>query len=385
MRLAIPAVLLLINAASPKNQMKTVLRFLAGLCLVTFWLQNAAAQSTAQTNDYRRWWQERPYGRPFSSAATNPLPRIRVQGNQFMGPAGNPILFRGVSVADPDRLEHQGHWHRQLFEEVKAMGATLVRLPVHPAAWRERTPHEYLKLLDQAVEWCTDLGLYVDIDWHSIGNLKMEMFQDPMYDTTQKETFAFWRTIAQHYHGNSTVAFYELFNEPTLYRGQLGRMSWDEWKKLNEQMIGVIRAFDTNTIPLVAGLDWAYDLTPLNIEPISAEGIGYVTHPYANKRSKPWPPKWEEDFGFAAGRYPIIATEIGFSARPGTVLADDDYGPQIIKYLEDRGISWAAWCFDPEWGPTLMQSWDYKLTVSGEFFKHAMLKTAGNEPPATSR
>ena len=60
-----------------------------------------------------------------------------------------------------------------------------MRIPVHPVAWRGRTPAKYLQLLDQAVQWCTDLHMYVIIDWHSIGNLKMELFQDPMYDTTQ--------------------------------------------------------------------------------------------------------------------------------------------------------------------------------------------------------
>ena len=121
---------------------------------------------------------------------------------------------------------------------------------------------------------------------------------------------------------------------------------------------------DTEKIPLVAGLDWAYDLTPLNIKPIEAEGIGYVTHPYANKRSKPWEPKWEENFGF--------------SAPKGTALKDDDYGNLIINYLEGKGISWMAWCFDPEWGPGLLASWDYDLTGSGEFFKQAMHRKAGN-------
>jgi endoglucanase len=125
---------------------------------------------------------------------------------------------------------------------------------------------------------------------------------------------------------------------------------------------------------LVAGFDWAYDLTPLRISPIEAEGIGYVTHPYSNKRTKPWEPKWEEDFGFAAARYPVVATEFGFSTRgayantgPGA-----DYPDTIIRYLEGKGISWVAWCFDPEWGPQLLASWDYKLTPAGEFFKQAM-------------
>ena len=68
------------------------------------------------------------------------LPRIRVQGNKFVDPEGKTVLFHGVSIADPDKLEHEGHWNKHLFEEVKDMGATLVRIPVHPIAWRQRTP-----------------------------------------------------------------------------------------------------------------------------------------------------------------------------------------------------------------------------------------------------
>ena len=335
-------------------------------------LQLAAAQPAYPAGHDHAWWRDRPFGRPYAGSSTNQLPLIRVRGNKFVGPGDEVILFRGLSISDPDKIVQQGHWNKAHFEKVKEMGATVVRIPVHPAAWRERTPREYLKLLDQAVDWCTELNLYIIIDWHTIGNLQMELFQDPMYDTTQKETFEFWRTIAQHFKATRTIAFYELFNEPTLYRGQLGSGSWSEWKKLNEEMIGLIRAFDTEKIPLVAGFDWAYDLTPLHQEPIAAEGIGYVTHPYANKRSRPWPPKWEEDFGFAASQYPVFATELGFSEGRGPEAASDDYGKAIIDYLEGRGISWAAWCYDPDWGPTLLKSWDYDLTPSGEFFKHAM-------------
>ncbi len=42
-------------------------------------------------------------------------------------------------------------------------------------------------------------------------------------------------------------------------------------------------------------------------------------------------------------------------------------------------------CVDPEWGPTLLQSWDYTLTPSGEFFKQAMRKNAENGQPTASR
>ena len=344
------------------------------LIFLSLYLMETRAQDSANSKPTHTWWNEGFHGWPHKSQKATLLPQIRVEKNKFVDSKGDTLLFRGLSIADPDKLEGQGHWNKTLFEKVKEMGTTLLRIPVHPVAWRERTPEKYLSLLDSAVEWCTDLGMYIIIDWHSIGNLEMELFQDPMYNTSRKETYEFWRTISRHFSGNHTVAFYELFNEPTTYRGQLGNISWTEWKKINEDIIQLIRSYDRQTIPLVAGFDWAYDLTPLKEEPINAEGIAYVTHPYPNKRQIPWEPKWEEDFGFAASQYPIIATEIGFGMQKGqTTAGPNDYGNIITQYLEGRGISWIAWVFDPEWQPAMLKSWNgFELSGSGEFFKKAM-------------
>lgn len=343
-----------------KNVQLTVFLSMVSICLPYL--------SAQESNP---WYQDGPWRWPTPNPKAKILPLIRVEGNKFVNSRGDTVLFRGLSISDPDKIERQGHWNKVHFEKVKEMGAMIVRIPVHPVAWRERTPEKYLDLLDQAVEWCTDLGMYIIIDWHSIGNLGMELFQDPMYITSKSETYQFWRTIAQHFSGNNTVAFYEIFNEPTIYRGQLGSLPWSEWKKINENIIGLIRAFDTETIPLVAGLDWAYDLAPLHDDPINAEGIGYVTHPYANKRSQPWEPKWEENFGFAAEKYPVVATEFGLGGFPGQT-SDDDYGDRIINYLESRDISWMCWVYDPEWFPRMLKSWQYDLTNGGAFFKKAL-------------
>lgn len=337
--------------------------------------KDSSGEKKADATQARPWWDEGRPRRPRNNVEAKKLPLIRVQGNKFVDPQGKTVIFRGVSIADPDKIEQQGHWNKELFQHVKDLGVNLVRIPVHPVSWRDRTPQKYFELLDQAVEWCTDLDMYVIIDWHSIGNLKMELFQNPMYDTTQKETYEFWRAIARHFAGNNTVAFYEIFNEPTTFRGQLGNISWAEWKKMNEDIISLIRSFDTETIPLVAGFDWAYDLTPLREEPIAADGVAYVTHPYENKRSKPWEPKWEEDFGFAAGKYPLIATEWGFQSRPMNPGDEEDYGKRIVSYLESKGISWTAWCYDPQWGPRLLKSWDFDLTPSGELVKQSIEHT----------
>ncbi len=357
-------------------------RFTLAALVLALFLSSALPAQTAppttpgpaqQSRKLSDWWHQAYFNRPLKSPDAKKLPLISVSGNHFVDASGKPLEFRGVNTGDPDKVDSQGHWNQAFFAKIKESGATVVRIPVHPVAWRGRGPKAYMELLDEAVQWSTDLGMYVDIDWHSIGNLKQGLFQDPMYETSLPETLNFWRTMAAHYNGNHTVAFFELFNEPTIYRGQLGSMTWDEWRQINEDIITLIRAYDNDTIPLVAGLDWAYDLAPLRDSPVRAERIGYVTHPYPNKRKRPWPQKWEEDFGFAAERYPMIATEIGFSDAYGNQADNAAYASEITKYLDSKGIGWTVWCFDPEWGPTMISSWDtFELTGEGKFFSGEM-------------
>jgi len=127
----------------------------------------SVAIATAQTSTDKRthqWWNDRPVGgRPYTSNARK-MALISVKGNKFVDPQGKTVLFRGLSISDPDKLEGQGHWNKDHFVKVKEMGAMVVRIPVHPVAWRERGQAEYHKLLDQAVEWSTDLDLYIDLD-----------------------------------------------------------------------------------------------------------------------------------------------------------------------------------------------------------------------------
>jgi endoglucanase len=353
--------------------MKHIFRLLiiALTFLLLIWNLHAEQKKEIKEGDY--WWNQPYPQKPAENPDAKKLPLISVKENEFVNPGGKKVIFRGLAISDPDKLERQGYWNKNHFEEVKKMGANIVRIPIHPIAWRERTPEVYSKLLDDAVKWCTELKMYIIIDWHSIGNLEMELFQNSMYNTTKKETYEFWRTIAAHYKGNNTVAFYEIFNEPTHAFGLLGSMTWSEWKGINEDIINLIRAYDKETIPIVSGFDWAYDLGPIHYEPINAEGIAYATHPYFMKRKKPWELKWDENFGFAKGKYPVIATEFGFDLERIEKGDNEGYGEAIINYLEERNISWVGWIFDADWHPKMLKAWEgYELTGSGEFFKKAL-------------
>jgi endoglucanase len=353
--------------------MRTLYRTFVIMVVLAGSLAMAFQTTRAQTKPSHYWWNAPPpIPRPPDPTRAI-LPAISVRGPRFVNASGDTMVFRGVSVADPDKLERQGHWNKEFFAQVRAYGANIVRIPVHPQAWRERTHEVYLKLLDQAVAWCTELQIYIIIDWHCIGNLKMGLFQDPYYDTSEQETYEFWRTIARHFRGHHTPALYELFDEPTVFNGQLGTMSWSEWKTINENMIRLIRAYDPEKVILVAGFDWAYDLTPLHDDPINAEGIAYVSHPYPHKRQPPYEPKWEENFGFAAARYPLVLTEIGFTTGKLGLADNGEYGKALMNYADAKGMSWIAWIYDPDWYPRLIDSWDGHTTEGGEFFKHELL------------
>jgi cellodextrinase len=195
------------------------------------------------------------------------------------------------------------------------------------------------------------------------------------YATDWKETVNFWKTIAGHFKGNPTVAFYELFNEPTDVERPL---SWEIWRPMMEQLIDEINIVDDGKIYLVAGMNWAYLLDEVLENPVARRNVAYVTHPYPQKREQPWEPQWEEDFGKVADVYPVVATEFGFVIKGERgehtpVVGDETYGNAIIDYFDSKGISYTVWCFDPSWSPALLDDFDFTPSPrQGVFFKNVL-------------
>ncbi len=306
---------------------------------------------------------------------------VKVQGNKFIGPDGKELVFRGLCFSDPVKLVRDGQWNERYFAEAADWGANVVRFAVHPTNLNDMGWEETFNAMDQGIAWAKQHGMYVIMDWHSIGNLKDELYTSPMYNTTKAETFKFWRKVAQRYKDEPTVALYELFNEPTVTAPEVGDCSWTEWRELQEQIIDTVRTYNPQAVCLCAGFNWAYDLTPVAAEPVRRENIAYVCHPYPMKRPEPWEEKWEQDFGFVADKYPVICTEIGFCLEdePGAhipVIATDVYGEHITGYLEQKGISFTVWCFDPHWAPMLITDWDFTPSTQGRFFKAYLQKQA---------
>ena len=365
--------------------MKHTRQALINICLLSLMLSFSALADPTHSSSKAEWWNI-PYPTQFDNTQLpNKQDFIKVAGNRLVDESGQVVLLRGMNIADPDKLVKQNQWSKEVFKAVKSWGANVIRLPIHPISWKSRGKSEYFELIDQAVIWANQLDMYLIIDWHSIGYLPDGLFQHVMYETNEQETRQFWKDIAFRYQGVSTIAVYELFNEPTDQGGRAGTANWIEWKGVNEALIDIIYAHDKRVIPLVAGFNWAYDLRPVKSAPVDRPGIAYAVHPYPQK-AKPeikntenFFKLWQEVWGFLANDYPLIATELGWVKEDGygahiPVIDDGSYGPRIIQFMAARHISWTGWVFDPDWSPTMIKNWSFEPTEQGEFFKKELLK-----------
>lgn len=316
---------------------------------------------------------------PATHAAKTKMSKLRVEGKNIVNNKGETVILHGVSFSDPDKLEKAGQWNERYFSEARNWGSNVVRFAIHPKALNERGWDNYFGLVDKGVKLAAEQNMYVIIDWHSIGNLNTEKFSRDIYETTWDETVKFWQTVARKYKGNPTVAVYELFNEPTNEGGKLGEFSWATWKPTLEKLIDIIQKIDDEKIMLVAGMNWGYFLDEVIENPVDRKNVAYCSHPYPQKREQPWEPKWEQDWGHVAEKYPIIATEFGFmdtTERGAHIpcISDEVYGKAIMDYFTEKGISFTIWCFDPQWAPTLFTDWDFTPSRQGKFFKPVLQK-----------
>lgn len=306
---------------------------------------------------------------------------LRVEKNKIVNEKGEVVVLRGVALIDPVALMGENEWNENHFEQMAKWKVELARIPVTPINWQKKGKEFYIKAIEQAVKWAKPRGIYLIIDWHSIGNLKDNKYQLPIYNTTLDETLDFWKTIAKHFNGEPTIAFYEIFNEPTTFFGKLGKMTWEEWCQIVEKIVNEIREYDKTTIPLVAGLRWAYDLSKAKERPFNLKGIAYSVHPYPQKekddKNGTKEEKWEKTWGFIADKYPMVATEFGFMAKddPGShipCIDDETYGKRIINYFSKKGISWTVWSFHWAWHPALLNRDYTPKKGEGEFFHNVI-------------
>lgn len=286
------------------------------------------------------------------------------------------LQLRGVAVGDPLLARR----HRPVTDFAliaQSWAANVARLSVHPSSFK-RQRSATLATLDRDIRGALASGLFVIVDWHTIG-WPDGWFQRPdpswgqpadLYDSSMAVAADFWGTIAQRYGQDGRVLF-ELWNEPIFHPDRPGD-PFDRWAALVphwRRLLAVIRAHARNLV-LLAGDRWAYDLRGISGNRIGDANLAYAWHVYAN-HDENQPAMWRRRLGGLNSVAPVIVTEWGFAAAPGLHFDGDaeTFGKPFVDLVEALALHDTAWCWHPDWTPSMLGA-DWRTpTLFGRFVR----------------
>ncbi len=343
----------------------------------------------------------------FTTAAVS-MEALHVTNNKILDEDGNVMVFRGVNVPNPVEmyLWYTSHCNAEFFQAMADWNVKLIRIPVTCNSFfyfeNQYGSGSCIRLLDWAVAWAGERGMYSIIDFHVDGYPPTGEWEHtpwdgtsiwgPLCQFTTAQMYTFWNLISTHFSRDKLIAFYDLFNEPAkdLPNGlTVTPEAWTGWRVMAESLIDSIRSQDPDRVVMVGGLDFAYDCSLAANDSVQRPNVVYSTHVYPSSLS-PWFRSWDDAFGTLSASHPVLVGEVGFDPSDPTNTSvygtDDSFGiPLIDNYLEPKGIGWLAWNFSPVWTPPLLTDWSYKsFTVSGSFFHDRLLANSAPFSPTLS-
>jgi len=258
--------------------------------------------------------------------------QLRVQGTLIVDEKGNPVQLKGPSSmwlnweSAPYAENKEGlqwmrdNWNAKVIRA--AMGIT-------PSNAYLQNPTKAKNQVKTIVQNAIDLGMYVIIDWH-----------DGAADQHQADAVAFFTEMAQTY-GSYPNVIYETFNEPV-------KQDWSTvLKPYHEAVIAAIRSADPDNLIVLGTGNYSQDVDSAATDPIRLPNIMYTLHFYSCTHSAFLREKGDYalDRGLA-----IFVTEWGATdANGGTGSSATlclDEAQLWHDWMNQKGISWAAWKFD---------------------------------------
>ncbi len=251
--------------------------------------------------------------------------RLFVKGTNLVDSNGNNFQLRGVSTHSISAFPE--YINKETFKEMRDVwGINVIRIAMYsnPNDGYTVKLHDKVK---EAVQYASDLGLYVIIDWH--------ILQDNNPNIYKSEAINFFKEMATEFKDNENI-LYEICNEPN------GNVTWaKDIKPYAEDVISEIRKIDSNSIIIVGTPTWSQDVDIVADDKIEGySNIMYTLHFYAatHKDSLRSKMKSALDKGL-----PIFVTEFGISDASGNGKIDEAEGDKWIDALNQYNISWVCW------------------------------------------
>ena len=250
---------------------------------------------------------------------------LSVNGTNIIDENGEKFQLKGVST-------HGLQWYpqyvnKETFEYMRdnwKINAVRLAMYSDPNVGYNTNLH---KIVENGVEYATDAGLYVIIDWH--------ILSDGHPNTNKVAAINFFKEMAEKYKENNNV-IYEICNEPN------GDVQWErDIKPYAQDVIKEIREIDEDAIIVVGTPTWSQDVDVVAKSPINGyENIMYTLHFYAATHKDYLRQKLNTALNTGL---PIFVTEFGICDASGNGAVDIEEANKWIDYLNSNNISWMCW------------------------------------------
>lgn len=214
------------------------------------------------------------------------LAPLHVEGNKVMA-NGKPIRLRGINWGWW-QLEGTRYTENDM-KRCAEWGANVIRLPFY---WDRfvlpgtvQLDEQKVKAMDEVIGWAGKYGIYVILDMHDVPGGKAKEHCGIYKNKKDLSNFiALWQQFARRYGNVTTVAAYELMNEPDTLPNNRAL-----YQKTVKAVIDGIRKVDSDKMLVVSGDDGSIHQSSLDkFAKQDDPNVLYTFHYYQGS----WPADW---------------------------------------------------------------------------------------------
>lgn len=218
----------------------------------------------------------------------------------------------------------------------------------------------YTKILEDALQDASNLGLYVIIDWHILeeGN--------PLIHKDDAKTF--FNYFSKKYQNYSNVIF-ELCNEPNG-----NTVNWDDHiKPYAEEILTTLRTYAPNHLVIVGTPRWCQ--SPLSVvkNKLNDPNVLYAFHFYANSHGTVL--RDQLNTALTTHQLPIIVSEFGTCDATGSGTVNTEQTDKWLDFLDAHHVSWINWslCDKDEASAFLLPNTPSHLPLTNDYLTESAL------------
>jgi len=199
--------------------------------------------------------------------------------------------------------------------------------------------------IDNFISWCKKNSIYVILCMHAApGGQNPELMSDTTdgtphlwtdADTYQPWTLSIWSAIAKRYANETTVAGYDLLDEPLLSEND-PTTGGDQVRAFYVKATSQIRAVDTHHIIFACGTAWCG----------STEGMQSILPPWDNNMVMVFHKYWDTNDKASINGYLNIRDKYNIPLWNGeTGESDNSWASGMAQLLAQYNIGWSWWTY----------------------------------------